>query len=332
MGSKLSFEDVAMRTPFTYIQHFLALFDTIGTSATLVQDPDHPETLFVAKTPLAAVRWVKSFLSANEWSTAKSSGGEGPADETTIAKVAVHNVQTPNMNYGPQSLDSGDSSTASTACTALLKHGKRKRYRPESIFSRFGIKKRRGGSRHQPHQKSLRKSPDDDSDGSLRYESEPESSENTDHTDDRDDKSTCDTDLIASLPEAETKDEQRIKDMISGVNQDLPMLLSIMKSTVSKSVASTAASFVRYTVAGQMIYRARAIGNSSAIGNWSTIENWQINGTSPGHHYSDSVISIPEHIGKQPESIQGFYKVFQAVNQSDGGHSFSGHSSSAPSR
>jgi hypothetical protein len=48
-------EDMAMRAEFFHIQHFLTLFDNIGTAAALLQDPEHPQTLFVAKSPLEAV-------------------------------------------------------------------------------------------------------------------------------------------------------------------------------------------------------------------------------------------------------------------------------------
>ncbi|RFU24131.1 hypothetical protein B7463_g12207, partial [Scytalidium lignicola] len=325
-GSKLSFEDMAMRAPIatlTILRPFLLL------------DP-------LARSPQAAVHWARKFLSADEWSMvaglpdrlsrdeAKSSGGENPADETTLA--TVHKVQTRNIDDDRQTPDSDDASTAPTVCTALLTHGERKRQRSESaddetsddqhsrrlLFSRFGIKKGRRGSTHRSLQRSLRKSPDDDTDGSFGYEREAESSENTDHSDDGDDKSACDLDLIASLPEAETEDEQRIKDRISAVNQDLPILTSIVKSTVSKSVASTTAGIVKYKVASHMIYKARAIGSSLAIENWTAIsENWRVNGTYTSHAYPGTVIAIPEHICKQSEAIQGFYRVFQAVNQSN---------------
>jgi hypothetical protein len=61
-------EDMAMRAGIIHIQHFLTLFDNIGTTAALVRDPEHPQTLFVAKSPLEAVTWAKKFLSAAEWS------------------------------------------------------------------------------------------------------------------------------------------------------------------------------------------------------------------------------------------------------------------------
>lgn len=56
-----------MRTPIAHIQHFLTLFDNINASAALVQDPEHPQTLFVAKSPWEAVRWARKFMSADEW-------------------------------------------------------------------------------------------------------------------------------------------------------------------------------------------------------------------------------------------------------------------------
>jgi hypothetical protein len=66
-------EDMAMRAGIIHIQHFLTLFDKIGASAALVQDPEHPQTLFVAKSPLEAVAWAKTFLSADEWSQVSGS-------------------------------------------------------------------------------------------------------------------------------------------------------------------------------------------------------------------------------------------------------------------
>jgi hypothetical protein len=66
-------EDMAMRAPIVHIQHFLTLFDNIGASAALVQDPEHPQILFVAKSPLEAVAWAKKFLSADEWSQVSGS-------------------------------------------------------------------------------------------------------------------------------------------------------------------------------------------------------------------------------------------------------------------
>jgi hypothetical protein len=67
-GFKPSLEDMAMRTPIVHIRQFLALFDEIDASAALVQDPEHPQTLFVAKSPWEAVRWARKFMSAEEWS------------------------------------------------------------------------------------------------------------------------------------------------------------------------------------------------------------------------------------------------------------------------
>jgi len=57
-----------MKAPIAYIQHFLTLLNDINTSAVLVQDPHHPQTLFVAKSPFAAACWARKFLSTDEWS------------------------------------------------------------------------------------------------------------------------------------------------------------------------------------------------------------------------------------------------------------------------
>jgi hypothetical protein len=36
------------------------------------KDPEHPQTLFVAKSPWEAVRWARKFMSADEWSQISS--------------------------------------------------------------------------------------------------------------------------------------------------------------------------------------------------------------------------------------------------------------------
>jgi hypothetical protein len=86
---KPSFEDLAIRTPIVHIQHFLALFDNISASAALVQDPEHPQTLFVAKSPWEAVRWARKFMSAEEWS--QVSGSTFQSSQERGKKIEVEN-------------------------------------------------------------------------------------------------------------------------------------------------------------------------------------------------------------------------------------------------
>jgi len=95
-----------------------------------------------------------------------------------------------------------------------------------------------------------------------------------------------------------------------------------MKLTVSISSATTKAGIVKFKVADQMIQKAKAIGGLLALEIWSVITNhWRVNGTliSPYNQNPNSTqaASLPEHMSRQPLAIQGFYRAFQAVNQSD---------------
>ena len=111
---------MALKAPISHIQHFLTLFDDIGASAALVQDPEHPQTLFVAKSPMEAVVWAKKFLSVNEWSQVSTSAcrdgeqnnqAESPtrSRDDSIGIGTTHPVQTRVLRRGRDSSESDDS-------------------------------------------------------------------------------------------------------------------------------------------------------------------------------------------------------------------------------
>jgi hypothetical protein len=117
------------------------------------------------------------------------------------------------------------------------------------------VTRKRRKTRHQ--KTPVCKGIDDDSDNGFHYESQEGASENTDsdvnedNGEDNDEEKPrdCNLDFTALLPEAETEAEQKIKTSIMKQDLDLSMLIWIMKSSVSRSPATTQAGIIKFKVA-----------------------------------------------------------------------------------
>lgn len=119
-------------------------------------------------------------------------------------------------------------------------------------------------------------------------------------------------DLVPCLPKAKSPEETALRDTLAKhYAQEVTWL---MAQPASPATISTAL---------QMITNAKAIGNAQVIQSWKAIcTHWRTHGTLTTislHAYnppSSQTLATPDHLRDAAPSVQLLYRVFQAVNQS----------------